>query len=441
MREIQASDLRQEHEVAKRFFDRIVSPNIDAFEGVHTSVTALSIFNGDVFLAEKKPSGDLLIFLGDFTGHGLSAAIGAIPISSIFHGMVNKGFTLNRIATEMNKKLREILPTGNFLACAFAEINHKDNSLTFWNAGLHDILVVVKDKGLKRVVSSSLPLGIVPDIKLVIKPEVFMCNQVVHFFMYTDGVVEGSNAQGELFGDARLVHTVNSFLSRQKASWIQLIHDDLNAFATQSGFADDMSMVHVDMNAFLQGMELSHEHHIAEALVDEAGPWRLDFYFTPDIMRRINPVASMVDLILSLQPIYPYRRALYTLLEELYNNALEHGLLSLDSEMKSSGIDGFGLFLKERERRLEALKDGSILINVIHHPDADLSGGLIEFRVKDSGDGFDFHSWKDKLPGQQAFSGRGLVIVNELCETMEFKGCGNQVYAAFRWENVYKEEL
>ena len=441
MREIQASDLRQEHEVAKRFFDRIVSPNINAFHGVHTSVTALSIFNGDVFLAEKKPSGDLLIFLGDFTGHGLSAAIGAIPISSIFHGMVNKGFTLNRIATEMNKKLREILPTGNFLACAFAEINLKDNSLTFWNAGLHDLIVLDKERNLKRVASSSLPLGIFPDHKLIIKPEVFMCSQVSHFFLYTDGVVEGTNAQGELFGDARLIDSIESFKQRPDISWIALIHQSLNAFATQMGFADDMSLVHVDLNAYARGLEVNTVHPSSEALLEESGSWRLNFRYTPDIMRRMNPVSSMVDLIVSLHPIYPYRRALYTLLEELYNNALEHGLLRLDSKLKSSGIDGFGLFLEEREKRLRQLTQGQILIQVLHHPDADGQGGVLEFRVKDTGQGFNFSSWRDNLPGRQSFSGRGLIIVNELCERLEFKGRGNQVVAYFRWDNRMNEEL
>jgi len=52
------------------------------------------------------------ILLGDFTGHGLSAAIGAMPLAEVFYSMTARGFNLRDILVELNSKLRRILRWG-----------------------------------------------------------------------------------------------------------------------------------------------------------------------------------------------------------------------------------------------------------------------------------------------------------------------------------------
>ena len=47
-------------------------------------MSPMALFNGDVLLADISPTGSLMVLLGDFTGHGLPAAIGSMPLASIF---------------------------------------------------------------------------------------------------------------------------------------------------------------------------------------------------------------------------------------------------------------------------------------------------------------------------------------------------------------------
>ena len=53
-----------------------------------------ALFNGDLLLAACTPSGNMHLLLGDFTGHGLPAAVGAMPLAEVFYGMTAKGFGL-----------------------------------------------------------------------------------------------------------------------------------------------------------------------------------------------------------------------------------------------------------------------------------------------------------------------------------------------------------
>ena len=55
-----------------------MGPNVYS-EGLAPNLSPATTFNGDILLTAYPPSGHLHVLLGDFTGHGLSATIGALP--------------------------------------------------------------------------------------------------------------------------------------------------------------------------------------------------------------------------------------------------------------------------------------------------------------------------------------------------------------------------
>src|SRR5690625_3892413 len=102
----------QEQTVAKQVFDNIAHSGCLDANNVKYYLSSLAIFNGDIMLAAMRPSGSMMVLLGDFTGHGLPAAVGAMPLAATFYGMVPKGFAMTDILREMNTKLKSILPVG-----------------------------------------------------------------------------------------------------------------------------------------------------------------------------------------------------------------------------------------------------------------------------------------------------------------------------------------
>jgi len=104
--------LLHEQELAKVVFDNIAHTGCVDAPNIKHLLSPMAVFNGDLILAARKPNGGMFVFLGDFTGHGLPAAIGAMPVSEIFYGMAQKGFSLQDILREINSKLKGILPIG-----------------------------------------------------------------------------------------------------------------------------------------------------------------------------------------------------------------------------------------------------------------------------------------------------------------------------------------
>ena len=70
--------LVREQQLAKILFDNIAHPGCLDAPTIRYQLSPMYIFNGDLLLAAEKPAGGLHVLLGDFTGHGLPAAIGAV---------------------------------------------------------------------------------------------------------------------------------------------------------------------------------------------------------------------------------------------------------------------------------------------------------------------------------------------------------------------------
>lgn len=122
----------------------------------------------------------------------------------------------------------------------------------------------------------------------------------------------------------------------------------------------------------------------------------------------------------------PHAGTLFTILSELYSNALEHGLLGLDSGWKRDS-EGFTYYYSERNQRLAALTEGSINVSLDHCPNA--SGGCLILEMEDSGPGF---SVRPAASGE-GYAGRGLALISALADNVTFNGQGNQVRVEFVW--------
>ena len=120
------------------------------------------------------------------------------------------------------------------------------------------------------------------------------------------------------------------------------------------------------------------------------------------------------------------------MLTELYVNALDHGVLGLSSDIKETS-DGFTHYLQKREHLLSVLNEGSITIGLKIEPNK--TGGKIIICVEDSGAGFDYKEERACTSSNTALCGRGLMLIEQLCESLEHNEKGNRVVAVYTWSN------
>ncbi len=240
---------RQEIKLAQHMFDSVIRRSPADVEFLRHWLVTAGHFSGDLLVYERTPAGDLHILMGDFTGHGLAAAVGALPASDVFFAMTRKGCALGEIAAEINRKLNELLPTGRFCAAILARLSPLHADIEIWNGGQPPLLML-DDAGhlANEVPSFHFPLGVMSATRFDGATRVVSLENIRHIVLYSDGLLEARNASGDMFGAQRLHDAI--VVAREEMG-----HPHQNIKAGLVGFLDglephdDVSLLTVDVAA------------------------------------------------------------------------------------------------------------------------------------------------------------------------------------------------
>lgn len=419
--------LIQEQTVAKQVFDNIAHSGCLDASNVKHYLSPMAVFNGDVLVAALRPSGSMMVLLGDFTGHGLPAAIGAMPLASSFYGMAHKGFAMGDILREINQKLKSILPIGVFCCAAFLEFNFRERTVKAWNGGLPDCYIYrKKTDNVEPIKSFNLPLGVISNNEFKAECQHYELALGDRCFMWSDGIHEARNSNGDMFGEARLLKVFENNTDHDHVfdDVIQAVH----AYVGEQEIDDDLSLVEVKM------VEPHEVDTKALQTYDHQGPglmeWDMDFEIKPSTFRLFDPLPLLLNILTEVPGLRAHGGTLYTILAELYSNALEHGVLGLDSNLKKTP-QGFAEYYVLRSQRMAEMQQGFIRIH-LSHGNAD-DGGCLIIRIADSGPGFSHTKNIDNSHKTEGYSGRGIPLIRTMCESLRYNDTGNEVEVVFRW--------
>jgi phosphoserine phosphatase RsbU/P len=165
---------------------------------------------GDFFQVLPLKDDSMLIVVGDVSGKGLQAAMNASTLvgalrNELSHDPATVLNNLNHVlvgATPFPSTGSSVKTVISFATCVCARV-YPDGTMTIANAG-H--LSPYRD-GREMELAADLPLGVIPDMHY--EQATFQLNVGDRLIFLSDGVVEASNAQGELFGFERTQQVSN----------------------------------------------------------------------------------------------------------------------------------------------------------------------------------------------------------------------------------------
>ncbi|WP_404361818.1 SpoIIE family protein phosphatase [Marinobacter sp.] len=417
--------LLSDQRVAKRVFDNIAHTGCLDAANIRYHASPLAIFNGDVLFACPRPSGGMHILIGDFTGHGLPAAIGAMPVAEIFYGMTSKGFGCSDVLREINQKLKRILPPGMFCCAAFIEADFHLSHVRVWNGGMPDGYLIRHNGERVTLPSTHLPLGVLGPERFAAEVEHFRTEIGDTLLVATDGVIEAADRKGRMFGEKRLLRVLDGIADGGDA--FDAVMDGVSEFAGDRGAQDDLTIVSLTMVEDHQLAGLPDR--LPQSALQGPATWQCTYEIGEKTLGHFNPLPLLLHICMAVPGLRRRSGEVYTLLSELYTNALEHGILRLPSAWKNSP-EGFGRYYAERERRLADTGDHRICFTMRHVTTP--TGGELTVICEDSGEGFDHGAWA-KNASRARYAGRGLALLRQLAHSLTFRGNGNQVEVVYHW--------
>jgi signal transduction histidine kinase len=273
-----------------------------------------------------------------------------------------------------------------------------------------------------------LPLGVLPEKSFKDDVQFYDLDEGDRIFMWTDGIHEARNPAGDMFGEERLLDVFAK--SREPASVFDEILANVKSFIGSGEQDDDLSMIEIRMDS---PENLLHpNHYFVHKQQLSPVEWELRFEVKPTSFKSFDPLPFLLNVLTEEPDLRGFSGSLYTILAELYSNALEHGVLGLSGSLKKSP-EGFAEYYAERERLLNEITGGFVHIYFAYSSNID--GGSLTLRVEDSGSGFDYQALQGKALSMTGYSGRGIGIVEKLCKTVRYYGSGNKVEVVFAWIN------
>jgi hypothetical protein len=115
---------------------------------------------------------------------------------------------------------------------------------------------------------------------------------------------------------------------------------------------DDISIAHIALTDTPQPVPAVSSGDSPAA--PTASDWRFVLRLGAADLKRLDAVPLILGAIEQFEGVRPFAGRLFLVLSELFNNALDHGLLRLPSSLKA-GVEGMDVFLDERTRRLARL--------------------------------------------------------------------------------------
>jgi DNA-binding response OmpR family regulator/anti-sigma regulatory factor (Ser/Thr protein kinase) len=431
----------EEQHAASEFMHRLLALDKINDPLVHFHLRPANVFSGDLIAVASSPAGQRHVMLADSTGHGLTAALAVMPVLQSFSTMSEKGYSIGTIAAEINRKIREYFPPSCFIAAVLVALDAENNRVSVWNGGCPPAALL--DAGGEVIYpfrSMHLPLGVLDVNEFDETVTSFHYGKRnCQLLLFSDGALGGVDSGDTGNGMAQFMEVARAVEApRRLHSMVDLLDRTLAGKRPH----DDIALVLVDCPAeAAEVLAVAGEAH-ADARVPDAiagretngqaakAEWQLELAFSAPQLRQVDIVPMLTQIVnqIECESLQAASGKLFLVLSELFNNALDHGLLELDSTLKNDSASGMDRYFEERSKRLGALDQGEIRINL--EKTRVRGEPCLKITVADSGKGFDYTALREgALDFGTRRHGRGIALVTSMTGQFPYSGKGNQAHA------------
>jgi serine phosphatase RsbU (regulator of sigma subunit) len=226
--------VQQELNIASSIQQRLMAVTIP--EPGFATVRARSIpckeIGGDFFDVVMTNEG-LAVIVADVCGKGISAALLASILQGMIYSQLTNNVPLQEIMKATNTYLCQKNLDGKFATVVMARL-HREGMLEYVNCG-HVSPILVNSTGVVRMEEASVPVGLMADATYTSSSVKLQPGDRI--VLFSDGITEAQNANGEFYGDERLHNAATS------RSPVETILQNVIQFCAESAFEDDCTVV------------------------------------------------------------------------------------------------------------------------------------------------------------------------------------------------------
>jgi serine phosphatase RsbU (regulator of sigma subunit) len=225
-----------------------VTPLQYNFINIVSYYKAMQKVSGDFYDVVPMDDGGLAVIIGDVSGHGIPAALVNAMLKISFNDALRKYTSPKDIFQYINNTLLETIKTDEYLTAIIAIIS-PSHDVVFSNASHRKAIVMHAGTGeVHEWDTGGLPVGAMIEANDTYEDKITSLESGDRVLLFTDGLAESRNTEGEEFGELRLHDllraTMNSTLEKARDIIIQEWKD----FIKGVEIADDVTLMILEVD-------------------------------------------------------------------------------------------------------------------------------------------------------------------------------------------------
>lgn len=216
-------------------------PKTDKF-GIYATMNTAKEVGGDFYDFYMPDENHIAFLVADVSGKGIPAAMFMMTAKTMLKNLAETGIAVNEVFNSANNKLCEGNDTAMFVTAWMGILDINTGELQYANAG-HNPPLVKRNEGKFEFLKSPVGLVLAGIEDTQYKLQTVTLNPGDGIFLYTDGVTEAADKNGNFYGEERLTELVNSFSITDEKIVLQSVKEDIDEFAKGADQADDITML------------------------------------------------------------------------------------------------------------------------------------------------------------------------------------------------------
>ena len=209
--------VEQELRVARRIQQASLPKEVPILEGwqIFPLYQPAREVGGDFYDFHLLSKGRLGLVVGDATGKGVPAALVMASTRSMLRAVARAHNYPGEVLEQVNDLLVTDIPPNMFVTCFYCILDPESGHLLYANAG-HDLPYLRRRSGeAEELRARGMPLGLMPGMSYEQKEIVLQEGDSA--LLYTDGLVEAHDPNGEMFGFPRLRALVSEYAAEEQS--------------------------------------------------------------------------------------------------------------------------------------------------------------------------------------------------------------------------------
>ncbi len=256
---------------------------------------------GDFYDYYKIDDNHIAIVIGDVSGKGTPAAMLMMKTITCFKNFIKMTSDPKEVLALMNDCIFDGNDNEMFVTCFLGVLDIEKGILTYSSAGHNPPIIQRKNKAFYLNLTPSFVLGGISGMKYL--DNEFNLEKGDSITLYTDGITEARNKDGEFYGEDRLLAL---YSKRQYDSIINLhyeLDDDLKKFTDGFDQFDDMTYLTLKY----KGGIVSYQEIILDAKVEN-----------------VSKVNDLINEVLSKNKLSEYKNTFSIVVDEIFSNIAKY---------------------------------------------------------------------------------------------------------------------